>query len=82
MRISQALAVAILLWAGAASAQSNTGCAKMKDAVGCACAVATGGTVTGRAWARGPDKAAFDACLSAQGASTTSAGPYRIPARH
>ena len=32
------------------------GCAKMKDAVGCACAAVTGGMVSATSWARGQDR--------------------------
>lgn len=55
-------------------------CAAMKDRVGCACALATGGTASGQTWARGPDRAAFTACLAAQGAPAP-ARPASIPAR-
>lgn len=76
-----ALAATVLFWAGSALAQTSAVCAKMKDPAGCTCAAATGGTVNGRSWARGPDKASFDACLAANGGAP-AAGPYRIPARH
>lgn len=73
--------IAAVLWAGASQAQAPaSGCPAMKDAIGCACALATGGTVTGRTWARGPDKAAFDACVASRG-GTPTAKPATIPRR-
>lgn len=81
MRIAQAVAATVLFWAGAASAQSDSACARMKDPAGCSCAAATGGTVNGRSWARGPDRTTFEACLAARGAEAKTPSPYRIPAR-
>lgn len=71
----------LVLMAGGADAQSIAArCQGMKDPTGCACALENGGTASDRTWARGPDKAAFDACVTDRGGSL---GQKRatIPAR-
>ena len=75
------LLAGLLLAAGPAAAQADAACARMKDAAGCACALATGGTVSGRSWARGSDRTAFESCLSARGAASAASRPATIRAR-
>jgi hypothetical protein len=83
--IMRAIAFAGTLLAQPAMAQAGAvvaQCANMKDPVGCTCAVATGGKVSGTTWARGrgDDRVAYDACIAERGRA-----PVRlpqIPARH
>jgi hypothetical protein len=63
--------------AGAVAAQ----CAQMKDPVGCTCALATGGTVSGSTWARGrgTDRQDYETCLRERGSAPVR--PQQIPGR-
>jgi hypothetical protein len=68
------IVLACVLVAAAAEAQTGTvigQCAQMKDPVGCTCAVATGGTVSGSTWARGrgDDRQAYETCLRERGSA-------------
>jgi hypothetical protein len=89
-RIMRAIAFAGILLAHPAMTQPSMAqagavvaqCANMKDPIGCTCAVATGGNVSGNTWARGrgDDRVAYDACIAERGRA-----PVRlpqIPARH
>jgi hypothetical protein len=56
-------------------------CAPMKDPIGCTCALATGGTVSGTTWSRGrgDDRQAYEACLTERGRPPVRA--QQIPGR-
>ena len=82
--LAGAVALGVLL-AGPATAQTGAvvaQCANMKDPIGCTCAVATGGNVSGNTWARGrgDDRVAYDACVAERGRSPVRL--QQIPARH
>ena len=76
-------ALALLGTASGALAQAvDTRCAKMKDAVGCTCALAYGGTVSNGTWARarGSDPTRFNTCVSQLGGKAAP-HPTTIPGR-
>lgn len=78
------LSVSAMAPAGASAAPAVDGaarCASMKDPIGCGCALATGGTLSATTWARGSDRAAFEACVAGRGGSAAPARPGTIPAR-
>jgi hypothetical protein len=83
--LAGAVAVAGALLTGPATAQTGAvvaQCANMKDPIGCTCAVATGGNVSGNTWARGrgDDRVAYDACVAERGRAPVRL--QQIPARH
>jgi hypothetical protein len=70
----------------AAPAVAQTGgvaaqCAQMKDPVGCTCALATGGTISGSTWARGrgDDRQPYETCMRERGSPPIRA--QQIPGR-
>jgi hypothetical protein len=58
-------------------------CLKVKDTVGCTCALAFGGTMTNGSWApaRGADKRAIEQCVLERGGKA-KAKPPMIPGRY
>jgi hypothetical protein len=80
--VLKAFLPALVLMAAPAAAQTAAvvgQCAQMKDPVGCTCAVAKGGTISGTTWARGrgDDRQAYETCLRERGA-----GPVRLQQIH
>jgi hypothetical protein len=67
-----------------ASAQTvlDARCLKMKDPVGCTCALAFGGEMTNGTWSpgRGADKKAIDECVAERGGKA-KAKPPSMPGR-
>ena len=83
--LARAVAVAGALLTGPATAQTGAvvaQCANRKDPIGCTCAVATGGNISGNTWARGrgDDRVAYDACVAERGRAPVRL--QQIPARH
>lgn len=73
--------VAAMFFVAPTSVQAEPACTRMKDAIGCACAAATGGMVSATSWARGPDRTAFEACLAQHGSAPAATRPTTISAR-
>jgi hypothetical protein len=67
---------------GALAQTVDARCAKMKDPVGCTCALIYGGTVSNGTWARarGSDAPSFNTCLAERGGKAP-ARPTTIPGR-
>lgn len=82
-RLGLAIAAGVVLAApsGAQTGPNSPRCLSMKDPVGCTCALATGGTASPTTWARGSDRAAFEACVAGRGGAVIPTKPGTIPAR-
>jgi hypothetical protein len=77
------IALALIGTASSALAQSvDTRCTKMKDPVGCTCALAYGGTVSNGTWARarGSDPVTYNSCVAERGGKAAPR-PATIPGR-
>jgi hypothetical protein len=76
------LALLCAVSGAAAETSVDARCTKMKDPVGCTCALGYGGTITNGTWARarGSDPTTYATCVAERGGKGT-ARPASIPGR-